>query len=236
MLTAVLLVVAAGAWVLTVRLARDMDSMMGFALVPFLVGWAAMMAAMMLPAVTPVVRLYARAAAAGNVAPAAFFAAGYLTVWVLSGLPAALLWSWIHEPLMDGMPWALRLAGLTLVAAGLYQLTPLKRACLRHCRSPMGFFLRSGRPLQRPANAVRAGVAHGLFCLGCCVGLMLVLVLAAAMQPLWALVVAIAVFVERNLRFGEAFALVVSAILLLLGGVALIHPALVEGLVQGAMT
>ena len=242
-LTALLLVVAGLAWWATVRLSMDMspdmddgmDGMdgMGFALGPFLVAWAAMMAAMMLPAVTPVVRLYARAARAGRVAPAGFFVSGYLVVWVGTGLPAAVLWSAIQAPLMEEAPWALRLAGATLVAAGLYQLSPLKKACLRHCRSPMGYFMRSGRQLHRPLAAVRAGATHGIYCLGCCVGLMLVLVAAVAMQPLWALVIAAMVFVERNLPHGEAFSYVVSALLVLLGGAALIEPAFAAALTEG---
>ena len=213
----------------------DMGTMRstGFALPPFLLAWALMMAAMMLPAVAPVARLYSRAAALGRVAPAAWFVTGYLIVWVLSGLPAAVAWRVVRQPLEAGEPWAMRLAALTIVVAGGYQLSPLKRACLRHCRSPMGYFMRSGRQLHRPLYAVRAGAVHGLYCLGCCVGLMLVLVVAAAMQPLWAVAIAAAVFVERNLRHGEGFALVVAAALVVLGGAALIHPALTESLVQG---
>ena len=244
-LTALLLALAALAWWVTVRLSMDMpegmggmdgmDGMdgMGFALGPFLVAWAAMMAAMMLPAVTPVARLYARAARARRVAPVGFFVSGYLAVWLGTGLPAALLWKTIQGPLADGSSWALRVAGATLVAAGLYQLSPLKRACLRHCRSPMGYFMRSGRQLHRPISALRAGAMHGVYCLGCCVGLMLVLLAAVAMQPLWAVVIAAMVFVERNLPRGETFSLVVATVLVLLGGAALIEPALAAALTKG---
>ncbi len=199
----------------------------------FLLAWAAMMAAMMLPAVTPVVRLYARAAANGRVAPAGYFVSGYLAVWVLSGVPAYVLWRAMGMAIMDAEPWALRVAGATLVAAGLYQLSSLKRACLRHCRSPMSFFLRGGRHLGRPTGATWAGTVHGLVCLGCCVGLMVVLVTAAAMQPLWAAVIAAVVFIERNVRWGESFSMLVAAGLTALGGVSLIQPAFAAALIQG---
>ncbi|MBA2445746.1 MAG: DUF2182 domain-containing protein [Nocardioidaceae bacterium] len=206
---------------------------MGLSLGAFLIAWAAMMAAMMLPAVTPVVRLYARAAAAGRVAPAGYFVSGYLAIWLLSGLPAYLLWRVMGMPLMEAEPWALRVAGATLVAAGIYQLSPLKRACLRHCRSPMSFFMRGGRRLARPAGATWAGTVHGLFCFGCCIGLMLVLVITAAMQPLWAAVIAAAVFVERTVRWGESFSMLVALGLTTLGGAALTYPAFAAALIQG---
>jgi predicted metal-binding membrane protein len=234
LLTAALLVVSSLCWIRTFRDGSDMGPM-GFALPAFLIGWAAMMAAMMLPAVAPAVLLYSRAAAAGRVAPSGFFVSGYLLVWVLSGLPAGLLWWRLADSLMMATPWALRLSAAVLLLAGGYQLTPVKRACLRHCRSPMGVLLRSGRPLGRPVNAVRAGITHGTHCLGCCVGLMVVLVLAAAMQPVWAAVVAVAVFAERNLPHGEAIAQLFAAALVALGAIALISPAFAEGLVQGGL-
>lgn len=127
-----LLSVAAGAWWFTIRQSGEMsvavtptiEAMPGMDVVgvgkvlslgSFLLAWTAMMAAMMLPAVTPVVRLYARAAAARRVAPAGYFVSGYLAVWVVSGLPAYLLWRAMGMPLMDAEPWALRVAGGTLV-------------------------------------------------------------------------------------------------------------------------
>ncbi len=249
-LPVLLLAVAAGAWWFTVRQSGEMAvavspttgdmpgmdmSAASTVLSPasFLLAWAAMMAAMMLPAVTPVVRLYARAAALGRVAPAGFFVSGYLAIWVLSGVPAYLLWRVMGMPLMDAEPWALRIAGAALVIAGVYQLSPLKRACLRHCRSPMSYFLRRGHRLGSPTGAAKAGSLHGFFCFGCCFGLMLVLVLTAAMQPLWAAAIAAAVFVERNVSWGESFSILLAAALSVLGGATLIHPALAAALVQG---
>lgn len=234
-ITIVLLALAAGSWWVTVELAGTMSgsgmAMPMLSLGPFLLAWAVMMAAMMLPAIAPVVRLYNHAAAAGRVAPTGYFVLGYLVVWALSGLPAFLLWQAMAMPLMEGETWALSAAGGTLLAAGIYQVLPLKRACLRHCRSPMSYFMRQKRPLDRPSGAARAGAIHGTYCFGCCVALMVVLVGVAAMQPWWAAVLAVVIYVERNGRMGEAFSLAVAAALIALGGAAVIEPSLVSSLI-----
>ena len=227
-----LVLLAAAAWWITAQHATNMSgSDMTVSLGPFLVAWAVMMAAMMLPAVTPVVRLYDRAAAAGRVAPTGYFVSGYLAVWILSGLPAYLLWRAMAMPLMDAETWALRVAGGTLLAAGVYQVLPLKRACLRHCRSPMSYFFRQRRPLTRPGGAARSGAMHGIYCFGCCVGLMLVLVVVFAMQPWWAVALAAAIFVERNLRWGVSFSFILAGVLIVMGGATVIHPSFASSLI-----
>jgi predicted metal-binding membrane protein len=194
---------------------------------PYLLAWLAMMAAMMLPAVSPVVRIYARAAAVGRVAPAAFFVTGYLLVWTAVGVPAYFAWRWLAMPVMDGDVWAARTAGGLLLVAGSYQLSPIKQACLRHCRSPMGFFLRLRGNLMRPSQGLRAGSLHALYCLGCCWGLMVILVTAGAMVPWWAIGIAAVVFIEKNAPKGELFAGVLAAILAIFGASLLIHPDLI---------
>src|SRR5699024_8241637 len=100
-----------------------------------LIMWAVMMAAMMLPAVLPVVRRYTRAGG-GHAAPAVLFVAAYLTLWSATGIPAFLAWNQLSGPLAQADPWVGRLAGAVAVAAGLYQLTPLKATCLQHCHAP----------------------------------------------------------------------------------------------------
>jgi len=154
-----LLGLAAAGWWWSVQMADemtagDMDRMgmhgvMSFG--SFALAWAAMMAAMMLPAVLPVVKLYARAAAHGRAAPVPFFVAGYLGLWAAMALPGYLAWRAIQTPLAQGDDWVGRVAGSSLIAAALWQLTPLKAVCLRHCRSPMGFFMRFGGGVTRPA-------------------------------------------------------------------------------------
>lgn len=229
-----LLTLAAVAWLLTVRMDAAMRTeglMTPMALGPFVLGWALMMAAMMLPAVTPVVRLYQRAAAAGRVAPIGYFVGAYLVVWSLSGLPAYLLWRVLAMPLMDGASWALRLAGATLLVAGAYQLTPLKRACLRHCRSPMSYFLRLKGSLERPGGAFQAGLLHAGYCCGCCAALMVVLVAAAAMNLWWAALIAAGVFIERNVRWGTSFATGLGVLLVAFGSAVVVHPPFLSNLI-----
>lgn len=222
-LTLMLVGLAAAAWWLTAILSAD-SMMMPMSLGPFLVAWALMMAAMMLPAVTPVVRLYQRAAAAGRVAPTGFFVSAYFVAWALTGLPTYLLWQALSMPVAEGETWAVRLAGITVLFAGAYQLTPLKQACLRHCRSPMSYFMRLQGSLQRPSGAFRAGLLHAAYCCGCCVALMVVLVTAAAMSLWWAVLIALGVFVERNLRWGTEFSKVFGVLLVVLGTAVVWHP------------
>lgn len=233
-----LLALAAVGWWWSVVSAGDMgaDGMsmqpvpsMSFA--AFLVAWVAMMAAMMFPAVIPVVRLYARAAAAGHVAPVTVFVGGYLALWAVAGIPAYFAWRSLEQPLMQGAPWAGRVAGAVAVVAGLYQLTPLKTVCLRHCRSPMSFFLRHGKHLDRPARALTAGAHHGLYCLGCCWMLMAVLVAFGTMQLAWMLILAALIVLEKVAPFGELLARASGLVLLGLGVALLAYPAFVTGLV-----
>jgi len=222
-LTLILLAVAAATWWATAVMSAD-TMMAPMSLGSFLLAWALMMAAMMLPAVAPVVRLYQHAAGAGRVAPTGFFVSAYLVVWALTGLPTYLLWQALSMPVAEGEAWALRLAGGVLLFAGAYQLTPLKQACLRHCRSPMSYFLRLQGSLQRPGGAFRAGLLHAAYCCGCCAALMVVLVAAAAMNLWWAVLIALGVFVERNLPWGVEFSKGFGVLLVVLGTAVVWHP------------
>jgi predicted metal-binding membrane protein len=188
------LAVAAVAWTLTARTGSG-DMTMGAA--TFIASWVVMMVAMMLPAVAPVVGLYALAARRNVVAAVPVFLAGYLLVWALSALPAYAVAQQVSDPLAMGRPWVARLTGATLLAAAAYQFTPLKAACLAHCRSPMSFFLGRSGSLAKPRAAFAAGSAHGLYCLGCCWALMAVLVVLGGMQIGWALGLAAVIALEK---------------------------------------
>lgn len=162
---------------------------MGF--IASLVGWTLMMAAMMLPSIAPLVLLY-RGSRLGLVV-------GYLAVWGAIGVLPTL-----------AMVRDLSLApAIVLALAGLYELSPLKTACLRRCQNAAAFLMERYR-----SGPVRLGVEHGLWCLGCCVGLMAVLVLAAAMHLIWAVAIAIVVFVQKVLVRGEVSARLLGAMLL----------------------
>lgn len=220
---AVLFVLAALGWWWSVRMA-SMGAMAGghgVTIGPFLVAWVAMMGAMMFPAIAPVVTLYGRAAAAGRVAPLPFFVAGYLAVWTSVGVPAYWASLALMEPIASAEPWAARLAGVVLIGAAAWQLTPLKSMCLRHCRSPISFFLRFGATVTRPVGALRMGATHGLFCLGCCWALMAVLVALGTMNLAWMAVLALLILLEKNAPFGERIAQV-AAVLFAVAGIAML--------------
>ena len=242
---AALLVLAAVGWWWSARMAGDMaapgtpDMGMGMdmggghealALSGFLVAWLAMMTAMMFPAITPVVKLYGRAAAAGRVAPLPFFVGGYLAVWTSIGLPAYAAWRALMDPIAEGRPWAGRLAGVALLGAAVWQLTPLKSICLRHCRSPISFFLRFGAKVTRPVGALRMGATHGLFCLGCCWALMAVLVSLGTMNLAWMVVLALLILLEKNAPAGERVARAAAVAFVGLGLALLVEPELLTTL------
>ncbi|MGH8734119.1 MAG: DUF2182 domain-containing protein [Burkholderiales bacterium] len=190
---------------------------MGEALGPFLAGWTPMMAVMMLPSAAPMIRVF-RLVAADAPNPSlrmALFVMGYLLVWAAVGIPA---WG-LGVLLMDlGAPVA-QVTAVTLIAAGVYQLTPLKDVCLRACRTPMDFLVTHWYPGS--LGAVRLGVEHGLYCVGCCWGLMAAFVLVGAMSLSWLAAVAALVFAEKVLPRGAlvgraaGFALIAAGILVL---------------------
>jgi predicted metal-binding membrane protein len=219
LLTVALLSLSAACWWATTQAELPMAA----AAPAFLLSWLTMMAAMMLPAVLPAVRLYARASKR-TAAPTPFFLAGYLLVWTSLGVPAYLAWRQLMPRAMDGDLWVGRLAGATLLLAALYQVTPLKDACLARCRSPLGLFLRVQGSLRRPLTAVRLGAQHATFCVGCCWAFMVVLVAVGVMEPLWMAAIAALVFVEKALPGGERAVRPIALLLALAGAVLLLAP------------
>jgi predicted metal-binding membrane protein len=167
--------------------------------------WWLMMVAMMLPSATPAVLLYGRVREARGgdnaIAQSWVFLAGYLAVWLLFSILAAAA-----QRLLAGPSMALdnRFAeGAVLIAAGLYQLSPLKNACLARCRSPAQFLSRFWRPGWD--GAVRLGVLHGADCVGCCWMLMALLFVGGVMNLLWIVALTLIVTIEKLLPRGEWF-------------------------------
>lgn len=188
---------------------------MSIGLAGFLALWLVMMAAMMAPSVYPTVRLFlvareSRFAFGLRQAPAWTFVAGYLAAWSLVGLPAYALLSAV--PMGTFEP---RLKGLALAAAGLYQLTPWKGRCLSHCRSPLQFLMHAWRDGR--LGAMVMGAHHGAYCIGCCWGLMLVLLVLGSMQVEWMAAVAAVVFVEKVLPGGPQVGRALGGLLLAVG-------------------
>lgn len=167
------------------------------ALIAAAVMWALMMVAMMLPSALPMILTHARLSR-GTV-PAGLFALCYVAVWTAAALAAALLQqALVARGALGPMTLALgdrRIAGALLIAAGAYQLTPLKRRCLDKCRSPLAFLMRGWRP--GISGALRLGVSHGLYCLGCCWLLMALLFAGGVMNLAWVALLAAIVLAEK---------------------------------------
>ena len=207
-IVAALLACAAAAWLVTIKQSVGMG-MGGVAMMDagiFFVTWVVMMVAMMFPAVAPMVLAHASVARSrghGSLSTVAFVA-GYLVVWSVAGLvPLAAIQLLNHAHLAVNMTVMARLGGLVILVAGVYQLTPLKNACLRACRSPLGFIIMQDFGGGTPA-AARAGLANGLYCLGCCWALMAVLAVVGLMNVAWMAAFATILFLEKNWRGGVA--------------------------------
>jgi predicted metal-binding membrane protein len=167
--------------------------------------WWVMMVAMMLPSASPMILLFARIqrsqqAKGAPFVPTSVFAAGYLVVWGgFSVLAAGTQWGLERAGLLSAMLSSTSglFGGMLLLAAGLYQLTPLKQACLRNCRSPLQFIMHHWR--QGSVGAWRMGIAHGVFCLGCCWLLMGLLFVGGVMNLYWIIGLAVFVLLEKTL-------------------------------------
>lgn len=171
--------------------------------------WWVMMIAMMSPAAAPAVLLYARvhrhAAQGSALAPTGPFALGYLSVWMaFSVIATALTWLLAQTDMFAAATMGSQsrwLSGGVLIAAGLYQFSPLKDLCLSHCRSPAEFLTRHWRP--GAAGAFRLGVLHGAYCVGCCWLLMALLFVGGVMNLIWIALLAILVLLEKNAPYGR---------------------------------
>jgi predicted metal-binding membrane protein len=197
----------------------------------FLAAWGVMMAAMMLPSATPLISLYAgiqrRSPPDRRGIPAVLFALVYVIAWLLAGIPvyaasvAIAAAAGASATVARLVPYGV---ALTLLAAGIYQFTPLKSRCLTVCQSPLGFLMGHWRP--GTMGTLRLALANSLYCLGCCAGLMVVLVAAGAMSLPWALLIAAVVFAEKVLPLGTWAARVTGAALVLLGVLVVAEPGL----------
>jgi predicted metal-binding membrane protein len=190
-----------------------------------------MMAAMMLPAVSPTVALYARMAQGRWRAAPLVFTLGYLLVWGAMGLVAYAIFEAGRELLGAQLAWdsgGRWFAGGILVLAAVYEVTPLKDVCLAKCRTPLGFLLGSWRDGNR--GALEMGARHGAWCVGCCWLLMASLFALGAMSLTWMAVVAALITVEKTLPGGRAVTWSVAGVLLVMGIVIMADPGALPGL------
>ncbi len=240
-LVGVLLALAAIAWAISGDQMSGMDAGPGTdpgALGFFLGVWVVMMAAMMFPSISPMVLMHVRIQegrrARGQSAPigaTTLFVAGYLVTWTLAGLVGYGLYELGKAVAGGALAWdnaGRYLAGGVIVAAAVYQLTPLKDTCLRHCRNPLFFLMDHWRPGR--LGALRVGVEHGAWCVGCCWALMAALFALGVMSIGWMAFIAALIAIEKLLPWRLVANRGIALLLLVLGLGVAITPASVPGL------
>ncbi len=193
--------------------------------------WDVMMVAMMVPSATPMILAFLavnqrRQAASRPLAPVGIFVLGYLAVWTAYSVVATLAQWELHQAALLSPAMAATsplLNGGLLLAAGVFEWTPLKRACLKGCRSPLSFLMSEWR--EGAAGAFVMGLRHGSYCVGCCWVLMALLFVAGVMNLLWVAVIAIFVMAEKILARGELLGRIAGAALAIAGVVLIVRGA-----------
>jgi predicted metal-binding membrane protein len=236
-----LLVLAAVAWGVTSEQMTGMDAgpgtdpgSLGF----FLGVWVVMMAAMMFPSIAPMVLMFARIQegrrerdAAAPAGLTTLFVGGYLVSWAAAGLVGYAVFELGRWAFGSAFAWdnaGPYLAGGIIIAAGVYQLTPLKDVCLRHCRSPLMFLLSHSKPGR--FGALRMGIEHGGYCVGCCWMLMAALFALGVMSLGWMAFIAALIAIEKLLPWREVASRAIAVLLLVLGLSVAFVPESVPGL------
>jgi predicted metal-binding membrane protein len=227
-LVAALFVVAAVGWVWTAQQMRGMDAgpwtdlgSLGW----FLGVWVVMMAAMMFPSVAPTIALYSKLMTPRSRLLPWLFAVGYLLTWAVAGLVAYVVGRIATNALGDTLMWdhaGQTIAGVTLIVAAAYELTPFKDVCLGKCRSPLGALLGSWRDGR--VGAIRMGARNGAWCVGCCWALMASLFALGVMSISWMAVVAGIIALEKLLPWPRVVTYGTAGVLLLLGILLLAAP------------
>ena len=195
----------------------------GYFLTMFLM-WSIMMIGMMIPSVTPTVLIYAAVARksenqGANVTSTSAFVSGYVAIWIVFSLIAtifqlALDRAALLSPMM--VTNSVSLGATLLIAAGIYQLLPIKDSCLRQCRSPVDFIATHWQ--AGTIGALKMGLSHGIFCLGCCWVLMSLLFLGGVMNILWIAIITLFILLEKILPHGDADGRAVGIIMIVTGG------------------
>jgi predicted metal-binding membrane protein len=232
-----LLVLAAAAWALLAWQATRPDAAMAGVMpeldtLVFLSAWVLMMVAMMFPTAAPMILTFDHVSVTrrqrneGHV-PTWLFVSSYLVMWIAFGVVAYSL-SLIGQAAIASTPWlteqAPRIGGAVLALAGLYQLSPLKTSCLSKCRTPMDFVFGSWR--DGHVGAIFMGVEHGVYCLGCCWLLFVILFPLGVMNLVAMVLITLVIFAEKSLRFGPSVSKLTAAILVAYGLLAVLNPGL----------
>jgi predicted metal-binding membrane protein len=188
----------------------------------FVLGWVLMITAMMLPTSVPLIALFGAVVRArpdgGRLI--GLLLLGYLSVWTMFGIAVHAGDAVLHL-LVDSLPWLSQhvgaIATVTVLLAGVYQFTPLKYHCLERCRSPRAFIISRWRGRRPVSEAFDLGIAHGLFCIGCCWSLMLLMFAVGVGSLGWMLVLGAVMAIEKNLPWGRRFSAPVGGLLLAWG-------------------
>ena len=245
LIVAAILLVTALAWVYLIRLGRQMPSGMEYDKMMAAMGmasntpwkaadawftltmWMVMMAGMMAPAAAPMLLLFAGAhrnrSGRGIGVPVIAFSLGYFLVWIgFSGGATLAQWTLHGAAMLSGAMGSSNayLSAAILVAAGAYQMTPWKGKCLAHCRSPLGFLMTSWR--SGTLGALRMGLHHGAYCLGCCWAVMSVLFAVGVMNLAWVAGLAVLVLLEKTGPYGVIAGRIAGAALVVMGIVVLV--------------
>lgn len=240
----VVCVLTTAAWFLTYSTSRDMGLMMQMG-VPMSLGtegwasfssfaiftgmWLVMMVAMMLPSTYPILLLHRTVYAKRSPQSQGgtfLFAASYFLVWTATGVIFYGLYILIgkfREVMPGSEQTILRAAGIAILLSGLYQWSPLKRSCLKHCQSPFHFIVEHWH--DGPVGALRMGAAHGIYCFGCCWGLMTTLFVMGVMHLGWMAAIGALILVEKLIPNGKRIPQIIGAVFVIAGAVVAIFPA-----------
>lgn len=233
-LVALLFVLAAIGWWWTAGQMQDMDGGPWSALGAFgwfLGVWVVMMAAMMFPSVSPTVALYSKLTRSRSLVAPLCFTSGYLLIWSAVGVLAFVVATIGTQLSGDVLAWDRAgrwVAGVTLIVAAVYELTPLKNVCLGKCRTPLGFLLGSWRDGR--SGALQMGTRHGAWCVGCCWALMVSLFALGVMSIVWMAVVAGLIAFEKLIPSKRVATYGTAAVLLVLGVLVLAAPDVIPAL------
>jgi predicted metal-binding membrane protein len=236
-----LFLLAAIAWAVTGDRMSGMDAGPGTDLGGFgfwVTAWVVMMAGMMFPSIAPMVVMYARIeegrrqrGEAVGTGTTTLFVCGYLITWAAAGVVGYVIFKIFSSLDLGFLAWdsgGPYVAGGVIVAAGIYQLTPLKDACLRRCRSPMMFLITAWRPGRR--GALEMGIEHGAWCVGCCWALMAALFALGVMSIGWMVLIAALIALEKLLPWKAVANRSIAVLLVVLGLAVAFAPDRVPGL------
>lgn len=225
-----LALVTLAAWAATGWLAHTMYGMtgtMGLGVLAFIGAWTLMMAAMMLPSLAPVALSYQRVIETSRAVRLTLFVGGYFAVWAGAGAVAFAVGLAVEAAVDAGK--GPTLAAAVLVLAGVYQVSPLKETCLRHCRSPISLLMRYSSYEGRLRDAT-VGAHHGAYCLGCCWALFAVLVVVGTMSLPVMIVLVGVILLEKTWTLGVTLSRFVALTCVVAAAIVIIEPSLVPGL------